>query len=52
MTTGIDCLHLVDNAHSNHLGQKINYAALAGPPAHAVDLSQPPARQLPGDSRD
>ncbi|WP_330301637.1 MULTISPECIES: hypothetical protein [unclassified Streptomyces] len=28
MTTGIDYLGLVDNAHSNHLGGKIDYAAL------------------------
>ncbi|MDX3775956.1 DDE-type integrase/transposase/recombinase [Streptomyces europaeiscabiei] len=39
VTTGIDYLHLVDTAHSNHLGQKINYAALADPPAEAVDLT-------------
>ncbi|GAA4339592.1 hypothetical protein GCM10023086_74700 [Streptomyces venetus] len=39
VATGIDYLHLVDNAHSNHLGQKINYAALADPPAEAVDLT-------------
>ncbi|MEI5527402.1 hypothetical protein WB401_36395 [Streptomyces brasiliscabiei] len=39
MTTGIDYLHLVDTAHSNHLGQKINYAALSDPPAKAVDLT-------------
>ena len=39
VTTGIDYLGLVDNAHSNHLGQKINYAALAEPPAQAVDLT-------------
>ncbi|MFM9457170.1 hypothetical protein [Streptomyces europaeiscabiei] len=39
MTTGIDYLGPVDNAHSNHLGQKINYAALADPPADAVDLT-------------
>ncbi|WP_228773868.1 DDE-type integrase/transposase/recombinase [Streptomyces sp. VN1] len=39
-TTGIDYLGLVDNAHSNHLGQKINYAALApDPPLDAVDLT-------------
>ncbi|MDX3588669.1 Mu transposase C-terminal domain-containing protein [Streptomyces europaeiscabiei] len=39
VTTGFDYLHLVDTAHSNHLGQKINYAALADPPAEAVDLT-------------
>ncbi|NUP45008.1 MAG: DDE-type integrase/transposase/recombinase [Streptomyces sp.] len=39
VTTGIDYLHLVDTAHSNHLGQKINYAALADPPAESVDLT-------------
>ncbi|MFD8816196.1 Mu transposase C-terminal domain-containing protein [Streptomyces sp. NPDC059627] len=49
VTTGIDYLGLVDNAHSNHLGQKINYAALAEPPADAVDFTQPPTRQLRGD---
>jgi len=38
-TTGIDYLNLVDLAHSNHLGGKINYAALAEPPAEAVDLT-------------
>nr|WP_202499104.1 DDE-type integrase/transposase/recombinase [Streptomyces sp. SID5476] len=37
--TGIDYLGLVDNAHSNHLGQKINYAALAEPPAESLDLT-------------
>ncbi|MGW9030907.1 DDE-type integrase/transposase/recombinase [Streptomyces sp. NPDC055722] len=37
VTTGIDYLHLVDHAHSNHLGTKINYAALAEPPARTVD---------------
>ncbi|MFD8726268.1 DDE-type integrase/transposase/recombinase [Streptomyces sp. NPDC059629] len=37
VTTGIDYLHLVDTAHSNHLGQKINYAALADPPTETVD---------------
>ena len=44
VTTGIDYLGLVDNAHSNHLGQKINYAALANPPAQAVDLSDTAAQ--------
>ena len=44
MITGIDYLGLVDNAHSNHLGQKINYAALADPPAQAVDLSDTAAK--------
>jgi putative transposase len=39
VTTGIDYLGLVDTAHSNHLGQKINYAALADPPARTVDLT-------------
>jgi putative transposase len=39
VTTGIDYLGLVDTAHSNHLGQKINYAALADPPAETVDLT-------------
>ncbi|GAB1331721.1 DDE-type integrase/transposase/recombinase [Streptomyces sennicomposti] len=39
VTTGIDYLHLVDTAHSNHLGQKINYAALADPPVETVDLT-------------
>ncbi|MGW2183717.1 hypothetical protein ACWCXX_38065 [Streptomyces sp. NPDC001732] len=38
-TTGSDYLHLVDQAHSNHLGTKINYAALAEPPAETVDLT-------------
>jgi putative transposase len=42
-TTGIDYLHLVDQAHSNHLGTKINYAAFAEPPAETVDLSDTPA---------
>ncbi|MFD9044676.1 DDE-type integrase/transposase/recombinase [Streptomyces bottropensis] len=39
VTTGIDYLGLVDNAHSNHLGTKINYAALAEPPAESLDLT-------------
>ncbi|MDX2757409.1 hypothetical protein [Streptomyces europaeiscabiei] len=41
MTTGIDYLYLglVDNAYSDHLGRKINYAALADPPADAVELT-------------
>jgi putative transposase len=39
VTTGIDYLHLVDTAHSNHLGGKINYAGLAEPPAQSVDLT-------------
>lgn len=39
VTTGIDYLGLVDNAHSNHIGTKINYAALAEPPGSAVDLT-------------
>ncbi|MFD3381346.1 MULTISPECIES: DDE-type integrase/transposase/recombinase [unclassified Streptomyces] len=39
VTTGIDYLHLVDTAHSNHLGQKINYAALTDPPIKAIDLT-------------
>lgn len=40
VTTGIDYLGLVDNAHSNRLGAKINYAALAEPPVSAVDLTE------------
>ncbi|MDX2683014.1 Mu transposase C-terminal domain-containing protein [Streptomyces soliscabiei] len=39
VTTGIDYLVLVDTAHSNHLGRKINYAALSDPPAETVDLT-------------
>ena len=39
VTTGIDYLGLVDTAHSNHLGQKINYAALSDPPVETVDLT-------------
>lgn len=44
VTTGIDYLGLVDTAHSNHLGQKINYAALSDPPAQAVDLTDTAAQ--------
>ncbi|MFF4053970.1 hypothetical protein ACFYZ5_46105 [Streptomyces chartreusis] len=51
LPTGIDYLgSLADNAHSNQLGRKINYVALAEPPADAIDLTQPPAGQFPGDS--
>ncbi|GGM24050.1 transposase [Streptomyces fumigatiscleroticus] len=42
-TTGIDYLHLVDQAHSNHLGTKINYVAFAESPAEPVDLTGTPA---------
>ncbi|MGV9567577.1 Mu transposase C-terminal domain-containing protein [Streptomyces sp. NPDC003480] len=47
VTTGIDYLGLVDNAHSDHLGQKINYADLAEPAADSVDLTQPSHCHLP-----
>lgn len=50
--TGIDYLRLIDTSHTARLEGRINYAALATPPAEAVAELDAPTTEPPDDPQD